>query len=214
MHIADGVLSITPQGQAVLVAGAAAAALGTAIGLRKIDYERVPQVALLSSAFFVVSLIQFPFGPSSVHLMLTGLIGLVLGWAAFPAILIALLLQVAFFNVGGLTTLGLNTLVMALPAVGCHYLFHYPVRSSSQPLVFATGFAAGAAAIVLSSLLLLVALTLSGKQFAGYGLLLVLGHLPIAAIEGLVTASVVVLLRKVRPEMLESPLLASVGQEV
>ena len=44
-------------------------------------------------AIFVASLVHVPVGPSSMHLVLNGLLGLLLGWAAFPAILVGLLLQ-------------------------------------------------------------------------------------------------------------------------
>jgi ABC-type Co2+ transport system permease subunit len=38
-------------------------------------------------------------------------------------------------------------------------------------------------------------------------------HLPVALIEGLVTGSVVVLLRQVRPEVLRAPLLVPMAKE-
>ena len=209
MHIYEGLLAATPSGQVVLVAGATAAAVATAIGLKKIDYERVPQIAVLSSAFFVASLIHVPIGPSSEHLVLCGLLGLILGWAAFPAVFIALLLQAVFFSYGGLTTLGVNTLIMAVPAVICHYLFRDAVRSRSESTVFAVGFAAGGIAILLGAFLGAGALWAAGEEFRIFSKLVVLGHLPIVVVEGLVTGSVVVLLRKVRPELLEAPLLAT-----
>jgi len=209
VHIYEGFLAATPSGQAVLVAGATAAAVGTAIGLKKIDYERVPQIAVLSSAFFVASLIHVPIGPSSEHLVLCGLLGLVLGWAAFPAVFVALLLQAVFFSYGGLTTLGVNTLIMAVPAVVCHYLFRDAVRSRSESTVFVVGFAAGGIAILMGAFLAAGALWAAGAEFRMFSKLVVLGHLPIVVVEGLVTGSVVVLLRKVRPELLEAPLLAT-----
>ena len=70
MHISEGVLSAP-----VLATGAALTAAGCGIGLKKLDYDRVPQVAILTSAFFVASLIHVPIGPSSVHLVLNGLMG-------------------------------------------------------------------------------------------------------------------------------------------
>jgi cobalt/nickel transport system permease protein len=39
----------------------------------------------------VASLIHVPIGPSNAHLILNGLVGLLLGWGAFPAILVALI---------------------------------------------------------------------------------------------------------------------------
>jgi cobalt/nickel transport system permease protein len=115
MHISEGVLS-----GPVLISGGALAAAGTAIGLKKLDYDRIAQAGILSAAFFVASLIHVPIGPSNAHLILNGLVGLLLGWAAFPAILVALVLQAMLFQFGGITGLGVNTIIMALPAVLCY----------------------------------------------------------------------------------------------
>ena len=112
MHISEGALS-----PAMLGAGAALTVVGTAIGLRRLDYDRIMTVAILSSAFFVGSLIHVPIGLSSAHLILNGLLGAILGWAAFPAILTALLLQAVLFQFGGITVLGVNTFNVAGPAV-------------------------------------------------------------------------------------------------
>jgi cobalt/nickel transport system permease protein len=212
MHIHESVFAGTSHGQELLLIGAAAAAAGTAIGLYKLDYERIPKVAVLSAAFFVASLVQVPLGLTCEHLVLAGLMGLVLGWATFPAMLVALLLQAAF-GFGGLTTLGLNTLIMALPAVVCYYLFRRGVRSRSETAVYAVGFAAGAVAILLAGLLNVTALVAASASFKPLAVLASGWHLAFAGIEGLVTGSVVVLLRKVRPELLDAPLLAPVRQE-
>ena len=117
MHISEGVLSAP-----VLIGGGALTAVGTAIGLKRIDYDRIVPVAILTSAFFVASLIHVPIGPGSVHLVLNGLLGLVLGWACFPAILVALFLQAVFFQFGGFTVIGVNALNMAAAAVLAAYL--------------------------------------------------------------------------------------------
>ena len=208
MHIYEGVLSNSPEGIAVLSAGIVATAAGTALGLRKMDYERMPQVAMLSSAFFVVSLITVPLGGTSIHLVLSGLVGLILGWAAFPAILIALVLQAMFFGIGGPTTLGINTLSMALPAVVCHYMFRKAIYSKSEAVTFLAGLGAGALAVVLGALVVALAMLAAGTEFklvAGAALLV---HLVVAPAEGLITGVSVVFLRKVRPELLEAPFLA------
>ena len=213
MHIFEGLLSATPAGQAVLLGGAAVATLGTAVGLYRLDDEQIPKTAVLSSAFFIASLIQVPLYGTSVHLLLGGLMGLVLGWSAFPAVLTALVLQAAFFQIGGFTTLGVNTVTMALPAVVCYYLFRFAVGGSRPPVVFAAGFLAGMTATLLGALILAAILILAGKQFQLVGEVSLLAHLPIALVEGMVTGSVVVLLRKVRPEMLGSLPLAPAVQE-
>lgn len=213
MHIPEGPLSVSAVGIGILGAGAALAAAGTAWGLRKIDYERVPQVALLSSAFFAASLIHVPLGGASVHLVLSGLVGLILGWAAFPAILIALALQAAFFGFGGLTTLGVNTALMAVPAVATYAVFHRAARSGGEGLAMASGFAAGSLAILLGAALLAGVLMAAGQEFARVAQAVLVAHVPVAVVEGLVTASAVVFLRKVRPELLDAPCLPTAGWE-
>ena len=112
MHISEGVLSAP-----VLIGCASAAAACTAVGLKKIAPDRIMAVALLTATFFVASLIHVPVGPGNIHLVLNGLLGIILGWASFPAILVALLLQALFFQFGGITVLGVNVMIMALPAV-------------------------------------------------------------------------------------------------
>jgi cobalt/nickel transport system permease protein len=207
MHIHEAVLAGSPEGIAVLSIGAAGAAVGTYLGLRRLDYERVPQVALLSAAFFVVSLIHVPLGGTSVHLVLNGLIGLVLGWTAFPALLIALLLQAVMCQHGGLLALGVNTLNMALPGVVAYYLFHRAVTWRSDALVFLAGLGAGALAVLLAAALTASALWVAGEEFVLFAEAAFAFHLGVGVVEGLITASVVMFLRKVRPELLEVPLL-------
>lgn len=204
MHISEGVLSAP-----VLIGGAALAAVGVAVGLRRLDYERVPRVAVLASAFFVASLIHVPIGPSNVHLVLNGLVGVVLGWAAFPAILIGLLLQAVLFSFGGVTALGVNTLIMGAPALACCLLLGPWLRRSRGPQAFALGFAAGALGIVGGCVCLAAALVFTGEAFHNVARLTVLAHVPVAVIEGLVTGSVVAFLRQVRPELLEAPVAAA-----
>ena len=60
MHIYEGILAGTVHGREVMLLGAAGAAVGTAIGLWKMDYERVPQVGVLTAAFFVVVCLPSP----------------------------------------------------------------------------------------------------------------------------------------------------------
>jgi cobalt/nickel transport system permease protein len=200
LHISEGILS-----GPVLAGGAALAAAGVAVGLRKIDYESVPRIAVVSSALFVASLIHVPIGPTSVHLVLNGLARVVLGWAAVPAILVALLLQAVLFSHGGLTVLGVNTVVMAAPAVACHYLFGGALRRSGRTMALTMGFLAGLAGIVLGCLVQGAALWLTRGEFLAVVAVTSAAHVPVGIIEGLVTASTVAFLRKVRPELLTPP---------
>ena len=164
MHIAENILTATPAGQGVLLAGTVAAVAGTIVGLRRLDEAQIPKAAVLGSAFFVASAIQVPILGSSIHLVLSGLMGLVLGWAVFPTVLVGLILQFVFFSIGGPTVLGVNTLIMALPGVICHYLFRSTVCSNRLPVVFAGGFAAGSIALILGAMLSASALLVVGRS--------------------------------------------------
>jgi cobalt/nickel transport system permease protein len=213
MHISDGILSQSAAGQAVLAGGAALALAGAAIGLRRLDYERVPRVAVLASAFFIASLVHFRIGPTSAHLVLNGLLGVVLGWAAFPALLIALFLQAIFFGHGGITTLGLNAFNLASPALLVFLMLGRPIRASrSRAAAFALGFAAGALALWGAALLTTAELVLSGGEFEQLARVVLLASLPLGLVEGLVTGAAVTFLRQVRPELLEPPTRISGGK--
>jgi cobalt/nickel transport system permease protein len=214
MHIGENILSGSPEGKCILLAGAVVAAAGTLVGLRRLDEVQIPKAAVLGSAFFVASAIQVPLGGSSVHLVLSGLMGLVLGWAIFPVVLVGLILQMAFFSISGPTVLGLNTVVMALPGVVCYYLYGAAVRGAGRTNTYAAGFAAGATGIVLGALLSSSALLFTDRTFAVLAGGFLALHLPVALIEGLVTGSVCVLLRQVRPEVLRAPLLSPMAKEV
>jgi cobalt/nickel transport system permease protein len=196
VHISEGILS-----GPVLLSGAALAALGTAIGLKKLDYEHIAKTGILSAAFFVSSLIHVPIGPSNAHLILNGLVGLLLGWTAFPAILVALVLQGALFQFGGITTLGVNTVIMALPAVLCWLVFRHLIPKGLKTAT-AAAFVSGFLAVLCSGLLVAAALIFTEKNFWQVAGIIIATHIPVMIIEGIVTAICVTFLRKVRPEML------------
>ena len=197
MHISEGVLS-----GPVLISGAALAAVGTGIGLKKLDYDKIAEAGMLSAAFFVASLIHVPIGPSNAHLILNGLVGILLGWAAFPAILVALTLQGVFFQFGGITTLGVNTVIMALPAVVCYLIFGRLIHKSPRTATIAA-FACGFLSVLLSGIIVALSLIFTEENFLAVSGLILAAHIPVMIIEGIVTAACVAFLRKVRPEMLQ-----------
>jgi cobalt/nickel transport system permease protein len=196
MHISEGVLS-----GPVLISGMVLAIAGTAIGLKKLDYDRIARAGILSAAFFVASLIHFPIGLSSVHLILNGIVGLLLGWTAFPAILVALTLQAIIFQFGGITTLGVNTMIMALPALICFYLFG-PLIHKKPSISVSAAFACGFFSVLISALIVGIALIFTEGNFLTVSAMLVIAHLPVMIIEGIVTVFCLAFLKKVQPTML------------
>lgn len=195
MHIVDGALS-----DSVVIGGAVLAVAGIAYGLKRMDLDRIPQIGMLSATFFIASLIHVPVGPSSLHLILNGLIGLALGWTAFPALFIALLLQAAFFGYGGLIVLGVNTVNIALPAVLMGLLLRQAIINSPPKKAAILGGIAGAGSIALTALMVGVSLALSGDAFIPAAKLALLSHIPVLIVEALVTAATVFLLVRVKPD--------------
>ncbi len=195
MHISEGVLSAP-----VLIGGGVLTAVGTAVGLHRLDYDRIMNTAILTSAFFVASLVHVPIGPGSIHLVLNGLLGIILGWACFPAILVALLLQAVFFQFGGLLVLGVNTFNMAAPALLCYYLVR-PLLAGPKARSVA-GFVGGALAIFLAALCMALSLALSDTGFLTTAKLVVIANLPIMLIEGVVTMFAITFLAKVHPGLI------------
>ena len=196
MHISEGVLS-----GPVLLTGGVLAAAGTAVGLKQLDYDHIARAGLLAAAFFVASLIHVPIGPSSIHLILNGIVGLLLGWGAFPAIVVALLLQGILFQYGGLTTLGINALIMAVPAVICYHLFT-PWLHRRREIALAAAFGCGFVSILLGAVVAGVALMFTEENFLEVTVLIISAHIPVMIIEGVITSFCVAFLIKVQPELL------------
>ncbi len=211
MHIPDGILPAS-----VLLGGYAVTGAATWLSLRKIGRKEnprdgIPKASLLTAAFFVASLIHIPIPPMSVHLILNGLLGVVLGYYAFPAILIGLFFQAVMFQHGGLTTLGINAAIMGVPALLAFYLFRVRriIGSDKRWATALFGFIGGAGGLgvaAITAFILLVYTIPAHMNIAGERtsiLALSLAHVPLILIEGVFTAFIVLFLQKVKPEMLE-----------
>jgi cobalt/nickel transport system permease protein len=202
MHIVEGVLSMP-----VLIGGGALTAAGVGMGLQRIKNEDLPKVAVMTAAFFTASFIHVSVGPSTVHLMLNGLIGLMMGWVAFPIVLIGLLIQAQLFQYGGLSTLGVNTFNVAGPAVLFGFIFRKMIFSPSLRTSAIGSFAAGFLSIGFTALMVFAALMLTDPvkyKVSAYAILA--SHVPVMFIEGFVAMFCVRFLMKVKPELLSRPL--------
>ncbi len=212
MHIPDGIVPV-----AVAAGGYAVTAGVTWYSLRQIDKREdpradVPKAALLTAAFFVASWIHIPVPPTSVHLVLNGLLGVILGWYAFPAILIGLIFQAIMFQHGGLTTLGINAAMMGLPALLAFGIFRLRLLvgpASNRKLSALFGFLGSAVATAFSVLIfytLLIA-TLPGDINAAAERTAIavtsFAHIPVLLIEGVLTAMLVLFLLRVKPMLLD-----------
>lgn len=198
MHISDGVLSAP-----VWVAGYAAAAGIIAASIKKIKVDNMPKVAVMTSAFFVASLIHVPLGPTSVHLILNGLVGIILGPAAFISIFVGLVLQFFLFQHGGITTIGINAIMMGTPAFLAYKLFNLQNIFNFRRDEFIFGALAGGSGAFLGTIILALVLVTTGSEFVGVAKYAALAHVPVIIIEAIITGFIVSYLFKVKPEILE-----------
>jgi len=229
VHLPDGNV-LTP---AWLIGGYLVAGMLVVMGSWRIEDDEIPRIALLTAAFFVVSLIHVPVPglPSSAHLLFNGLLGVVLGRRAALAIPLGLLLQAILLQHGGLTTLGVNTCVMVLPALLAWQMFtawqrlgpRSEVRSqksevSGEPgcvsarssetevragVPFALGLLIGVVAVLATVFLHCLTLWLGGtSDWRSLIVLTLVPHLLIAAVEGVILGFTVRFLARVKPDML------------
>lgn len=202
IHISDGVLSWP-----ALVAGWVITAGITFLGLRRIKAEDVPHLSIITAVFFVASLIHFPVGPTSVHLILNGLVGVILGPFSYLSVFVGVILQTFLFGHGGVTVIGVNTLNMGVPALVVYGVFKLGSRYTylrSPKRIWILGALAGGLAVLLAVCLASVMLYTSGQEFINVIKALVLFHIPVIFIESAVVASVVSFLIRVKPEILQN----------
>lgn len=231
MHIPDGIVPAQ-----VCVAGYGLTGLLTWYSLRQIHKwgnpaPQIPKASLLTAAFFVASSIYIPIPPSSVHFLLNGLLGVVLGYFAPLAILVGLFFQALIVGHGGLTTLGINAVMLGIPALLAHHIFQLrffslqwfsrkPTKSDLAgdqptshhvPSTTTTGifaFLGGALGLALTAFIFMgiVISTLPASFDVDTErravITLTLMHLPLALLEGSFTAMLAVFLQRVKPELL------------
>jgi cobalt/nickel transport system permease protein len=210
MHIPDGYLSPT-----VVIIAFIVTLVFWALSFLKIkgslDEKQVPLMGLLTALFFAAQMINYPiiFG-TTAHLIGGASLGIILGpWAGCISMTIIIVLQALLFGDGGLTTLGANVLNMGvisvfIPAI---MLFVYNKVSKGKGLmvgIFISAFVADVVAAIFAG----VELGFSQPVFQ-YGLsvavpAMAINHSIIGVIEGAVTAVLVAVLIKVRPDVLKN----------
>ena len=190
MHIADGIISTEIAIAADVISIGALYAFG-----KKTETDDIPKMGMMAAALFVASLIHFPAAGTSVHLGLFGLAGILLGLRSFPVVFVALLFQSLIFQHGGILSTGLNALNMGAGALAAYLLW----RVSGIP-EFVRAFTAGFFGIMVPALFMAVEFNMSGYGRGIFYLLYV--YVIVAAVEGLITLTIVNFFRRV-----ESPIL-------
>lgn len=208
MHIPEGMLPAE-----VCIAGYAGSAALTWLCIKKARSSKdtaaiISRAAVMAAAFFIVSWLHIPLPPVSVHPILAGLMGILLGWIAFPAILVGLFFQAAMFGHGGFTTLGVNALSIGGAALLAWALYRMLGKKPGERAVLVSGFAAGFAGVsfaviaVGSVLILTIPEYINTRTEVSAVLTMAAAHIPLALAEGVFTALVARFLLRVKPDML------------
>ena len=197
MHISDGVLS--PY---IVGIGWAVALPTLAVSVRRLRTDQVGVYGVVAAAFFACSTIHVPVGPFSMHLVLNGMAGLLLGWGALTVVTVGLLLQALLIGFGGLIVLGVNISIMAVPGaimgiLGRHWMKQVSVKK--RPWI---GSLIGGGTILISAILLYVMPSTTNTALMPLAKLVFLGHIPVAPVEGIVSFWLIHFLQKVKPSLL------------
>ena len=91
-----------------------------------------------------------------------------------------------------------------MPAVIVYYLCRRGVVRSSPQVAAIWGAVGGALAIALTTGCVALALSFSGDEFIPAAKLVFFAHIPVMAIEAVLTAAAVYLIRRVKPELLDA----------
>jgi cobalt/nickel transport system permease protein len=211
MHMADAL--IAPAVAAAMYATSSAA---TAFSVKKVrlekDIKKIPVMGVMSAFVFAAQMVNFtiPGTGSSGHLCGGLLLSILLGpYAGFLSMISILAVQSLLFADGGLLALGCNIWNMAFYACFVGYLCIYRpmAKKSGKPgriilisvLASVVSLQLGAFSVALETL----ASGITALSFGQFLLLMQPIHLAIGAVEGLVTAAVVIFVNNARPELLQ-----------
>jgi cobalt/nickel transport system permease protein len=198
VHISSGVLA-----NGWIVGGFALAAILLLPAMWKLREDEIPRIGVFTAAFFVASSVPIPVPlvVASVHLLLNGLVGVTLGRRAMLAVVVGLAMQSLLLNHGGMEALGVNACVVGIPAILAGWLFPLLKRLGLSARL--RGFLLGAGAVAATALLNFFVLLVGGKEdWERLAQFVLLAHIPVALLEGVLLASLVSYLEKVKPELL------------
>lgn len=205
MHIPDGFLS-TPVWATLDAAAVPAAAVVVRRAQRTFDPARIPALGVMGAFVFAAQMINFPVGAgTSSHLVGGALLAYTLGPAAASVVMIAILsIQSLVFQDGGLLALGANVLNMAVVGVLAGYLPFY-LWGGGRRRKFAI-FAGGALSVLVSAILALSELLISGVPMPRAALALSMAVFAASSVlEGAITLAVVQGLDVIQPNFVRKP---------
>ncbi len=208
MHIPDGFLSLPIAAFFYFVTGAV-----WFLSLRQMKRsfvpEQVPLFATLTAAVFAAQMINWPVGPggTTAHFVGGALLAMFFGpGGGVLSMSLLLLIQCLAFGDGGITALGANIWNMGVVDGLIGYYLYIVFKRWGKEYVGA--FLGGLLGITAAAFFCGLEIGLS-PQFA-YGINISIPvmtgiHFLLGIIEGIVTASVIAYVEKVRPDLLKLP---------
>ncbi|MDH5361728.1 MAG: energy-coupling factor ABC transporter permease [Aigarchaeota archaeon] len=212
MHIPDGFLDLSIA--SVMYVGAGIFWVFAFRRTKVVLSDRlVPLMATLTALFFAAQIMNYPIiGGTTAHLLGGPILGITLGpYAGMISMTVIVLIQALFFGDGGLTTFGANVWNMGVVGVFIPYLVVLLVlkfrKDTGSLLVgaFVGAFLGDLLAAVFAGFELGLS-TLSFPYSVPIAVAaMAINHSIIGVGEGIVTASILGLLLRIRPDLLNLP---------
>lgn len=205
MHIPDGFLS-TPVWVTLDAAAVPAVAYLARRAQRGFEQAQAPLLGVMGAFVFAAQMINFPVGAGTTgHLLGGALLAMTLGPASASIVMTAILaIQALVFQDGGILALGANVVNMALAGVLAGYL-PFSLCGATNWRRFAL-FASGALSVLVSAVLALSELLISGVPMSGRMLSAsVAVFLVSAVLEGAITLAVLESLERIQPKLVRRP---------
>nr|WP_205808913.1 energy-coupling factor ABC transporter permease [Micromonospora sp. HNM0581] len=211
MHISNGIID-GPVAAVFAVIALAAMAYCVMRGRQDLDDRLAPMAGLVAAFLFAVQMLNFPIFTAGVsgHLLGGALAAMLVGpWVGALCVAVVLVVQALVFGDGGVAMLGLNITNMAVIGIAVAYLLIallLRVLPRSPAGLAVTAFVAALVSVVVAAMGFVLQYQLGGTtdlggNLAGLAGTMAVSHLFIGIGEGLITATTVVTVAKVRPDL-------------
>ncbi|MEU5550641.1 energy-coupling factor ABC transporter permease [Micromonospora sp. NPDC047793] len=211
MHISNGIIN-GPVAAAFGVLALAAMAFCVRRGRQDLDDRLAPMAGLVAAFIFAVQMLNFPIfiGGVSGHLLGGALAAMLVGpWVGALCVAVVLAVQALVFGDGGVAMLGLNVTNMAVVGIAVAYLtiaLLLRVLPRTPTGLAVAAFVASVVSVLVAAMGFVLQYQLGGTtdlggNLAGLAGTMAASHLLIGVGEGLITATTVVTVAKVRPDL-------------
>lgn len=159
----------------------------------------IPVIALFAAAILIVQLVEIPLPvPACVHISLITVMALY-DLEAAPLVYTIVTIAQSFLGEGGISTLGMNLLNLAILApIFADYIYKFIQSYDKNLALFVSGFGT----ITLIGIIVSLEYAIAGTYPLMFGLTVIAPiEMVVGVIEGLVTIVVMNALNKVKPEL-------------